>query len=282
MKLKFLTFFAFCTIVSCDNEPIGSLTDNNNSGTIDNFIPGSGYWIYDISNESEIDPEMNFTATDSIYVFEEFNDYFSLSANEDGFANGSMNMILTNGNLYNSARKLTFDGIISLPENIASLGLDDFTLDNVTLLDLDAENGEDMFLQEELISNILNIQETEIPIDLNYEVKTSKIDFHSSININEIEYLNVFEGKLSFSLSVTGTFSIFGFTQTVSIIEPQDIIFTTYYYAESIGLVRAESSQGFELSSELSTILDLLGIPTGFPTSFSSENIEQLIEFSSN
>ena len=282
MKLKSLFFFAFCIMVSCDNEPVGSSTDNNNSGNIDNFMPSAGYWIYDVSNNIENDPEMNFTATDSIYVYEEFDDYFSLSANDDGLANGSMNMILTNGNLYNSTRKLTFDGVISLPENIAALGLDDFTLNNVTLLDLDVENGEVMFLQEELISNTLNIQETEIPIDLNYEIKTSKIDFHNSININGIEYLNVFEGKFTFSLSVTGTFSIFGFTQTVSIIEPQDIIYTTYHYAESTGLVRAESSQGFELSSELSTILDLLGIPIGFPTSFGSENIEQLIEFNLN
>jgi len=282
MKLKSLSFFALCIVLSCDNEPVGSSTDNNSSGNTDNFIPTTGYWIYDVSNNSEIDPEMNFTATDSVYVYEEFDDYFSLSANDDGLANGSMNMILTSGNLYNSTRKLTFDGIISLPENIAALGLDDFTLNNVTLLDLDVENGEVMFLQEELISNTLDIQETEIPIDLNYEIKTSKIDFHNSININGIEYLNVFEGKFTFSLSVTGTLPIFGFTQSVPIIEPQDIIHTTYYYAESTGLVRAESSQGFELSSELSTILDLLGIPLGFPTSFGSENIEQLTEFNLN
>ena len=109
MKLKFLSFFAFCILLSCDNEPVGSSADNNNSGNIDNFIPSSGYWIYNVSNNSEIDPEMNFTATDSIYVYEEFDDYFSLSANDDGLANGSMNMILTSGNLYNSTRKLTFD-----------------------------------------------------------------------------------------------------------------------------------------------------------------------------
>jgi len=282
MKLKSLSFFVFCLMLSCDNEAVGSSNDGNNSGNIDNFIPSEGYWIYDVSNNSEINPEMNFTATDSVYVDEEFNDYFTLSANDDGLANGSMNMMLTNGNLYNSASKLTFDGVISLPENIAALGLNDFTLNNVTLLNLDVENGEVMFLQEELISNTLDIQETEIPIDLNYEIKTSKTDFHTSININGIEYSNVFEGEFTFSLSVTGTFPIFGFTQSVSIIDPQDIIYTTYYYAESTGLVRAESSQGFELSSELSTILDLLGIPIGFPTSFGSENIEQLIEFNLN
>ena len=48
---------------------------------------------------------------------------------------------------------------------------------------------------------------------------------------------------------------------------------------KSIGLVRSESNQGFELSSELNTIFDLLGFPIDIPTSFNVQNIEQLIEF---
>jgi len=50
MKLKSLSFFVICIVLSCDNEPVGSSSDNNSSGNTDNFIPSTGYWIYDVSN----------------------------------------------------------------------------------------------------------------------------------------------------------------------------------------------------------------------------------------
>lgn len=280
MKLNTLLLSACLIFISCDNEPLGSSSDiNNNSPQIGNFVPRAGYWIYNVNNTSELDPNMNIVSTDSVYLDEDFENYFSLSANEDGFANGSMNSILTNGNLYDSQRKLVFDGSFTLPENIANLGLDNFTLSDVTLIDLDAENGDFMFFQSETITNTLDIQGTELPIELNYEIYTSKNNYHDSLNIDGDEYLNVFEGNFTFALSISGTFTLGGFPLTVSILEPQNIINTNYYYVKSIGLVRSESNQGFELSSELNTIFDLLGFPIDIPTSFNVQNIEQLIEF---
>jgi len=280
MKLNIIALSAFFFVFSCDNEPIDSSSNtNNNPSESANFVPRGGYWVYSVNNDNELDPDMSFTATDSVYIDEEFDDYFSLSANEEGFVNGSMNTILTNGNLYDSQRKLVFDGSITLPENIADLGLDNFTLNDVTLIDLDAENGDFMFFQSETITNTLDIQGTELPIELNYEIYTSKNNYHDSLNINGDEYLNVFEGNFTFALSISGTFTLGGFPLTVSILEPQNIINTNYYYVKSIGLVRSESNQGFELSSELNTIFDLLGSPIEIPTSFNVQNIEQLIEF---
>ena len=283
MKSRLIAISFCCFLLNCENEPLESSTNtNNNPGASDNFVPSNGYWVYDVNSTSEFDSEMNFTATDSVYLAEEFEDYFSLSVNDDGLANGSMNMILTNGNLYNSPRKLVYDGSITLPENLANLGLDNFILNNITLVDLDAENEAFMYFQDETITNTFDIQDIELPIDLSYEIYTSKTNYYDTMNINGDEYLNVFEGKFIFSLSVTGTFTLFGFPQTVSILEPQNIITTSYYYAESIGLVRAESEQGFELSSELSSILGLLGVEIEIPTSFSIQNVEQLTEFELN
>ena len=283
MKLNIIALSAFFFVFSCDNEPIDSTSNtNNNPSESANFVPRGGYWVYSVNNNNELDPDMSFTATDSVYIDEQFDDYFSLSANEEGFVNGSMNTILTNGNLYDSQRKLVFDGNITLPENITDFGLDNFSLNDVTLIDLDTENGDYMYFQSETTSNSFDIQGIELPIELSYEIYTSKINYHDSININGNDYINVFEGNLTFSLSITGTFSVGGFPITVSILEPQNIIDTSYYYVKSIGLLRAESVQGFELSSELSTILNTIGIQINLPTSFSSQNIEQLIEFELN
>ncbi|MEC8536546.1 MAG: hypothetical protein VXY75_04065, partial [Bacteroidota bacterium] len=108
MKPKVL-FFLILIVIGCDNEPYGSLvsdsgvTDNNETGdngdnddndpgdNSENFFPSSGYWIYDVDSSSEYLQDLNFVATDSIYIDEEFETYFSLSANNDSFTNGNMN-----------------------------------------------------------------------------------------------------------------------------------------------------------------------------------------------
>ena len=81
MKSRLIAISVCCFLLNCENEPLGSSTDmNNNPGTSENFVPRSGYWVYDVNSISEFDSEMNFTATDSVYIDEEFEDYFSLSS----------------------------------------------------------------------------------------------------------------------------------------------------------------------------------------------------------
>ena len=135
MKPKVL-FFLILIVIGCDNEPYGSLvsdsgiTDNNETGdngdnddndpvdNSENFFPSSGYWIYDVNSSSEDLQDLNFVATDSIYIDEEFETYFSLSANNDSFTNGNMNRFLTSGSLYSTPTTLSLDGSLELPENL--------------------------------------------------------------------------------------------------------------------------------------------------------------------
>ena len=304
MKPKVL-FFLILIAIGCDNEPYGSLvsdsggTDNNDTGdngdngddgdngdndpgdNSENFFPSSGYWIYDVDSSSEDLQDLNFVATDSIYIDEEFETYFSLSANNDSFTNGNMNRFLTSGSLYNTPTTLSLDGSLDLPENLSDIGLGgDFSLVGVTLFDTAAENGNIMFLEDGSTSNTISIQGTEIPIDLSYEIRTTKINFYDSLVLNGTNYNNVFEGELALSVSATGTFTVFGFSQTVAFLETQDLVLTQYYFAESIGLVRAQTSQGFTLSSELTDLLNLINITNEIPTSISIESVEDLSDYS--
>ena len=71
-----------------------------------------------------------------------------------------------------------------------------------------------------------------------------------------------------------------GITQTIPILEAQDVMKTTYFYVENIGLVRAETTQGISLSNQLVSVLSLLNITLDFPTNITIENIEELRDFS--
>ena len=276
-KIFFLivTVFAF----SCSNESVDSSVAENNAS---DFFPNNAnsYWKYVVDSNSEDLPDMNFAALDSVYVAESSDNSVSLAANNDASANGRMNMILTSGTLYKTDNTLALDGNIDLTENLADLGFaDSFTLTGLTLYDLEASNESIMFTETGTSSNSIPIQDTEVPIDVNFEIQTKKLNFYDSKTINQINYNNVFEGELTLSLEINATISLLGFTQTVAFLDPQDILSIRYYFAESIGMVNAQASQGFALSDELTTLLTFFNIPLGIPSSIDILSSEVLSDY---
>ena len=270
-----VTVFAF----SCSNESVDSSLAENN---VSDFFPNNtnSYWKYVVDSNSEDLPDMNFVALDSVYVAESSDNSMSLAANNDASANGSMNMILTSGNLYKTDNTLSLDGSIDLTENLADLGFaDSFTLTGLTLYDLEASNESIMFTETGTSSNSIPIQDTEVPVDVNFEIQTKKLNFHDSKTINQINYNNVFEGELTLSLGISATISLLGFPQTVAFLDTQDILSIRYYFAESIGMVNAEASQGFALSDELTTLLTLANIPLEIPSSINISSSEVLSDY---
>jgi len=276
-KILFLivTVFAF----SCSNESVDSSVAENNAS---DFFPNNAnsYWKYVVDSNSEDLPDMNFAALDSVYVAESSDNSISLAANNDASANGRMNMILTSGNLYKTDNTLALDGSIDLTENLADLGFaDNFTLTGLTLYDLEASNESIMFIETGTSSNSIPIQDTEIPVDVNFEIQTKKLNFYDSKTINQINYNNVFEGELTLSLEINATISLLGIPQTVTFLDPQDILSIRYYFAESIGMVNAQASQGFALSNELTTLLTLANIPLEIPSSINILSSEVLSDY---
>ena len=276
-KILFLivTVFAF----SCSNESVDSSLAENNAS---DFFPNNAnsYWKYVVDSNSEDLPDMNFAALDSVYVAESSDNSISLAANNDASANGRMNMILTSGNLYKTDNTLALDGSIDLTENLADLGFaDNFTLTGLTLYDLEASNESIMFIETGTSSNSIPIQDTEVPVDVNFEIQTKKLNFYDSKTINQINYNNVFEGELTLSLEINATISLLGIPQTVTFLDPQDILSIRYYFAESIGMVNAQASQGFALSNELTTLLTLANIPLEIPSSINILSSEVLSDY---
>ena len=276
-KIFFLivTVFAF----SCSNESVDSSLAENNAS---DFFPNNTntYWKYVVDINSEDLPDMNFTALDSVYVAESSDNSISLAANNDASANGRMNMILTSGTLYKTDNTLALDGSIDLADNLAALGFaDSFTLTGLTLYDLEASNESIMFSQTGTSSNSIPIQDTEVPVDVNFEIQTKKLNFYDSKTINQINYNNVFEGELTLSLEINATIYLLGFPQTVTFLAPQDILSIRYYFAESIGMVNAQASQGFALSDELTTLLTLANIPLGIPSRINILSSEVLSDY---
>ena len=271
----FLGLFIFFNCSSEDNE--SETTDP--VLTASDFSPNSegSYWVYNVDSTSADLPEMDFSSIDSLYIVSTSNAAYTLEANNGIGADGSMNSILTSGSLSTTDTTLIYSGALDLPIDIV---VDQaLEISDLILIDLEADNGSVLSTIEGAFTETIDIQGSMIPINVNFELFSAKEDLYDSKIVNGVSYTNVYEGTLNFNLSVTGTITIFGFGQNINIIESQNILSIRYYYGANIGLLRAESEQGFELAPEVIALIDQTDGGNEFPSSATVTGVEALINY---
>ena len=271
----FLGLFIFLNCSSEDNE--SETTDP--VLTASDFSPNSegSYWVYNVDSTSSDLPEMDFSSIDSLYIVSTSNAAYILEANNGIGADGSMNSILTSGSLSTTDTTLIYSGALDLPIDIV---VDQaLEISDLILIDLEADNGSVLSTIEGAFTETIDIQGSMIPINVNFELFSAKEDLYDSKIVNGVSYTNVYEGTLNFNLSVTGTITIFGFGQNINIIESQNILSIKYYYGANLGLLRAESEQGFELAPEVIALIDQTGGGNEFPSSATVTGVEALINY---
>ena len=271
----FLGLFIFFNCSSEDNE--SETTDP--VLTASDFSPNSegSYWVYNVDSTSSDLPEMDFSSIDSLYIVSTSNAAYILEANNGIGADGSMNSILTSGSLSTTDTTLIYSGALDLPIDIV---VDQaLEISDLILIDLEADNGSVLSTIEGAFTETIDIQGSMIPINVNFELFSAKEDLYDSKIVNGVSYTNVYEGTLNFNLSVTGTITIFGFGQNINIIESQNILSIRYYYGANLGLLRAESEQGFELAPEVIALIDQTGGGNEFPSSATVTGVEALINY---
>ena len=271
----FLVLFIFFNCSSEDNE--SETTDP--VLTASDFSPNSegSYWVYNVDSTSADLPEMDFSSIDSLYIVSTSNAAYTLEANNGIGADGSMNSILTSGSLSTTDTTLIYSGALDLPIDIV---IDQaLEISDLILIDLEADNGSVLSTIEGAFTETIDIQGSMIPINVNFELFSAKEVLYDSKIVNGVSYTNVYEGTLNFNLSVTGTITIFGFGQNINIIESQNILSIRYYYGANLGLLRAESEQGFELAPEVIALIDQTSGGNEFPSSATVTGVEALINY---
>lgn len=275
--LKLLLFLFALSIVSCSNETYEEedmdVTDPETSPTT--YVPNTlgDYWVYDVERTSPDIPEMNFTGTDSLYIATSTGTTFTYEVNNGTAALGTMNTLLVNGSLSKTSTSLEYTGSLDLQVDLPITEMP--TIEDLKLIDLEASNGEILSDFSNSFSETLDIQGTAIPIEINFALTTSKENFYPTTTLNGMAYSNIYEASLKLTISVTGTITILGISQAIDIIQPQDVMTVRYYYAGNIGLVRAETTQGYELSDEIILLIQQSG-ETDLTTSVQTVCVEEL------
>jgi hypothetical protein len=270
--LSFLAVFA----LSCSDEGVQNPDNTNETAADGNYFPSTenDFWNYRVSNTDNATSE-TITSNDSLYVVSETANTFMLDVNEGMPANGTMNGFLSSGSLTRTNTALILNGTLELPEEIAAVFDFDITLNDFILFDASAQTNTELSANTNTISQDFN----GLPITITYELSTKALGNPENIMLNDTLYNKVTASQLTLNISVSTIVSFGGFPITITILDPQDILVSTNYFADTIGLVQATSQINYQISDTAIAALETAGETLAIPASGSSTNIQNLTTF---
>lgn len=238
-------------ISSCSNDDDGSRANDGKDGNIAeaDFFPSNNenYWIYDISSRASTGDTQSLK--DSLYVEIEQKPTFLLRVNNNlDQANATMNRFLV-GKCQKTPTSLSING------GLFSLGLfknievpEDVVL---KLVDLKEKNGK-------MMSSYKNEFDQEIEgytVKVSYEYATQQLDTFKEYTVKDVTYNNVAVAALILNIKAVAIVNYNGTDYPINILEDKETMKITCYYADDIGLVRAENQVNIKLNQ---TFLDIL------------------------
>ncbi|MUV03797.1 hypothetical protein GN157_08760 [Flavobacterium rakeshii] len=251
-KNHYLLLLLSLFIISCSND------DDSNGSQVNNAIPLStgNYWVYDVNVAGT-------TGRDSLYIANDtvINAITYKKFKTKDFPIGFYSIALNNNALRNVDGKILLSGGIDtgIPEIPVDLTVSDFVVfdpNAVTGSILSTFNGQ-------------NEQELEgFDVNISYALTAEAGDNYTSYSTPDGQsYNNVkaVEVKLSLKVAVTIPDVPIPFT----ILPTQDVLISTQYYANGIGMIHTVTDMQYELA-------DTFGIELPLPQSFEEHQEEAL------
>ena len=268
MKKKLVILILGAIAVACSsddstNNTVIADTDVSNG----EYLPMSddNYWKYDVEDESQ-------SGSDSIYISGSTTingkTYKKFQTDEPaiGFYSGTLsgNSVRKEGDRLLATGSATF----YLSEGIPlSINLNDFTILNES-----AANGTVIAT----VSGTIPYQYEEYTINFNYTLSSIASSHLATYTAPDgTVYTDVKPVIIKLNLSAGTFLSGAGITLPITIMNPQDVLVSTRYFAKDIGVVYADTNIQYQLTSSAS-----LGGELPFPSSASIQQKETLVNFS--
>lgn len=252
-KNHYLLLLFSLFVISCSNDD-----DSNTPSEINNVIPLTigNYWVYDVSVAGT-------TGRDSLYIADDtiINNLTYKRFKTESFPIGFYSMALNNNAIRNADGKLLLSGGIDtgIPEIPIDLTVSDFVV-----FDPNAATGTVLST-----FNGQNQQEIEgFDISVSYSLTTEAGESYASYTTPDGQsYNNVKAVAVKLSLKVV--VSIPDIPIPYTILPTQDVLISTQYYANGIGMVHTVTDMQYELA-------DTFGIELPLPQSL-EEHQEEIL-----
>lgn len=260
--MKKITFtLLILLIISCsssdDNQIIDSVPE-----TYDYFpLSVDSYWIYENQN-SEQENTRDSVYISEIEVINNIN-YYKFSAMPP--VSGFMTSLLSQSSLNSNDDELILNGQFGTPpiEGFPEISI---PLVDLIMYDLNESNGTLLSVISGDIEEVIE----EIPIKINYEINTIQGETYED-GYGNFTSSSVLSSMININLSIIAEFEVFGTVLEIPILQPQDVIKTTNYFADGIGMIYSVTLVEYQLED-----LSILGITLPIPVEDSSSSSQNL------
>ena len=166
---------------------------------------------------------------------------------------GIITGILVNGNLSKQNGKLVYNGQYMI--DLSFYGMENLSIpiNNLTVYDVNASAGDQLSTLSNTIDQTFNLQGQDIPLTMTYSLNTQQNEILESYTVNNVSYENVLKSTLSVNLAVDASVAII----TLPLLEEQEVLTSSNYYAADIGLIYSENSVSYNFED-----LSQFDIPT--------------------
>jgi hypothetical protein len=268
MKTNYILFLLSLFLVSCSDDDANTPPPTGPVATAPaEYLPieNGNFWIYDVENSS------GDNGTDSLYVANDTiiggNNYKKLKSGDVAY--GLYSTVLNNNSIRRSGDSLLFTGTASvgLSEELPlNLNVTDFILVKES-----ARNGEVLDTE----TGTIELPYEGFTIIADYKLSSiAKESLPTYTSPNGQQYSNVKKIEMHINLKVNVSMSGF----SMEIMPAQDVVVSTQYYAEGIGMVHALTDMHYEFS-------DLSGMGGGdmpMPQSGAEHQEEVLVRHNAN
>lgn len=265
MKKVFVLLFSMA-LFGCSSDD-NSSTDNNNSG---DFLPQQqgNYWVYDVISDE-------FSGRDSLYVSgtttSQGNTYYTYSSSEVPF--GFYSGLMTSGQSRVSGSKIFMTGTVSLGDMLGEdfdfgIELDDFVVFDGNASQgtpLDSESGEFEIPYQEDVT---------LTVEYTLSAKAGQ-NYPNYTTSNGDSYENVKAVTVAVTAKITANVVFSGFPFSLTVLDNQDIISSTQYYANNVGVIFVNTDFQYQLNE-----IPIPGFELPIPQNFQSNTTEVLDDYS--
>ncbi|AWH85862.1 hypothetical protein HYN59_12445 [Flavobacterium album] len=259
-KIGFLLLSLGFFTASCSSDD----SNNNTTGNITNFLPqaNGNYWVYDVAGENL------GSGRDSLYIANDTvigsNTYKKLKTKflPNGFFSGA----LSNNAMRVAGDELIVSGEVTIPfsqDFPISISITDFTI---------FKEGASANAMLDQVDGTISQTYQNYPLDFDYTLTTTAKGDLATYSVNGHNYTNVKKVETALQLKISTTLDIQGFPLTITILPEQNVLTSTQYYAEGIGVVHVTSDFQYQLD-ETSPFTSQLPVPAS-----ASEHQEEVLD----
>lgn len=253
LAILLMAFLTSCS--SSDDSTTGEQPTENDYFPMEN----DDFWVYDVSGE--------FPGRDSLYVANDttINSVAHKKLKTKDIAFGFYSTSLRENGVRKSGDKVMVSGATSI-NLIESFPIDLAVSDFVIFKENAADNE-----QLSALSGTLNYQYGEFPLAFNYKMKSVFVETLPTFAVPGHEtYQNVKVIKVIVNLEISTVMGMF----PISVLHPQDVVVSTQYYANNIGMIYSTTDVTYSLANNQ--------IDVGVPASGSQNIKEFLVDYSSS